>query len=437
MSLWLKIPLSLRVFVGLLLGIAAGFGLQTAANGGSALAHDAVGWIKVAGDFFTAIIKMLVAPLVFLAITAGVVSLGSLRKIRGVGFRAVFVLLVTTIIAACVGAGLGHVFQPGAGFDPFAPPASPMLGSNAPTVAEQLLGLAPENPVASMARGDVLQIFVFALLFGIGLNFARENGAAAARALEGAAEALIKISGGVMELAPFGVFALMAAVAATFDVQAMGPLATLVALLYAGCAVHALIVYGGLIRIICNLPFLRFLGGVLTPFSVAIATISSNATVPATMHAVERNFGVSNRVASFVVSLGSTLNKDGTAMFLALVAIFGAQAYNVALDPSAYAIIIAMAVLGAVGAAGVPGAGLIISSLVLSAVNVPLETIAVLAAIDRILDMPRTALNVLGDCSASVVVAKWENELDQDIFRGKNTPMDELVTDESPAKQQA
>jgi Na+/H+-dicarboxylate symporter len=226
-------------------------------------------------------------------------------------------------------------------------------------------------------------------------------------------------------------------VAATFDVQAMGPVAKLVALLYAGCAAHALIVYGGLIRIICNLPFLRFLGGVLTPFSVAVATTSSNATLPATMHAVERNFGVSNRVASFVVSLGATLNKDGTAMFLALAAIFGAQAYGVALDPAAYAIIIAMSILCAVGAAGVPGAGLIISSLVLSAVNVPLETIAMLAAIDRILDMPRTALNVVGDCSASVVVAKWENELDRDIFRGKKGPMDELVTDESPAKQQA
>lgn len=437
MNLWLRIPLSLRVFAGLLLGVAAGYGLQIAANGGSHLAHDAVGWIKVAGDFFTALIKMLVAPLVFLTVTAAVVSLGSLRKIRGIGFRAVFMLLITTVIAACVGAGLGHVFQPGAGFDPFAPPSSPMLGANAPTVAEQLLGLAPENPVASMARGDVLQIFVFALLFGIGLNFARENGAAAARALEGAAEALIKISGGVMELAPFGVFALMLSAAATFDAEILWPFAKLAALLYAGCLAHALIVYGGLVRIVCNLPFLRFLGGVLTPFSIAVSTTSSNATVPATMHAVERNFGVSNRVASFVVSLGATLNKDGTAMFLALVGIFGAQAYGVALTPASYGLIIAMAVLGAIGSAGVPGAGLIISSLVLSAVNVPLETIALLAAIDRILDMPRTALNVLGDCSASVAVAKWENELDRDIFRGKKGPMDELVTDESPAKQQA
>jgi len=437
MKLWLKIPLSARVFFGLLLGIAAGYGLQIAANNGSGAAHDAVGWIKVAGDFFTAIIKMLVAPLVFLTVVAGVVSLGSLRKIRGVGFHAVFVLLLTTIIAACVGAALGHFFQPGAGFDPFAPPSAPVLGANAPTVAEQLLGLAPENPVASMARGDVLQIFAFALLFGIGLNFARENGAAAARALEGAAEAIIKVSGGVMELAPFGVFALMLATAATTDLQTLTPVAKLIALLYAGCAAHALIVYGGLVRIVCNLPFLRFLGGVLTPFSVAVSTTSSNASIPATMHAVERNLGVSNRVASFVVSLGATVNKDGTAMFLALVACFGAQAYQTALTPASYGIIIAMSVLGAVGAAGIPGAGLIISSLVLSAVNVPLETIAMLAALDRIMDMPRTALNVLGDCSASVVVAKWENELDRDIFRGKKGPMDELVTDESPAKQQA
>jgi Na+/H+-dicarboxylate symporter len=437
MKWWLKIPLWLRVIGGLLLGVGAGVALRSAGEQGAYWAQDAVSWIKVAGDFFIAVIKMLVVPLVFLTMVSAVVSMGRLKKLRQIGFKAVFVLLITSFIAAAIGIGLALYFKPGAGMDPLAPPSSPMLGSAAPTVAEQLMGLVPENPVASLAQGDVLQIIVFAVLFGLGLIFAKEKGAITARAVEGAAEAMVKVTGGVMELAPFGVFALMTWVASTYGVEALQPLSTLILCLYLGCFLHAAIIYGGLVRIVCNLPILRFYGSLANVVAVAFSTASSNATIPVTLHAVERNLGVSNRVASFVVPLGATINKDGTALFMALATVFGAQAFNVPLDPAAYVIIILTATLAATGSAGIPGAGLIMMSVVLTSVNVPLEVIAIITGIDRIMDMARTTVNVIGDCSSSVVVAKWEKEIDEDIFRGKKRPMDEFVTDESPAAQPA
>jgi Na+/H+-dicarboxylate symporter len=418
----------------LALGLGCGYGLNAAALSGAVWAQEWAGNIKIVGDMFIALIRMLIAPLIFLTLVSAVVSLGEPRRLGSIGLKSVSFMLVTTAIAVGLGLAIGLIVQPGVGVNTLEPP--PMMagaGAEAPTVAERLLGLIPENPIASLAQGEILQIILFALLFGVGLLYAREKGAPAARAIEGAAEGMIRLTGIIMELAPIGVFALMTWVAATYGLDTLRNLALLVGCVYAGCLIHALVVYGVILKLI-GVPVSRFYGGIVNPLAIAFSTASSNATMPATLHAVERNLGVSNRVASFVVPLGATINMDGTALYLALAAVFGAQAFGITLDVLDYGAIVLASTLGAIGAAGIPGAGLIMMSIVLTAGGIPLEVIAIVAGVDRIMDMARTAVNVTGDCTTSVVVAKWEGELDEGILRGAKQPDAELVVDESPAR---
>ncbi|WP_119157929.1 cation:dicarboxylate symporter family transporter [Caldimonas tepidiphila] len=216
--------------------------------------------------------------------------------------------------------------------------------------------------------------------------------------------------------APYGVFALMTWVAGTYGLDLLAPLAKVIAMVYLGCAVHAVVVYGGLIKFIARLNPLRYFQGSIEPVMVAFTSTSSSGTLPVTMMSAERNLGVSRSVSSFVLPMGATLNMDGTALYQGVCAVFIAQAYGLDLNTSQYLTIVLTATLASIGTAGVPGAGLIMLSLVLASVGLPLEGIAIIAGIDRILDMARTALNVAGDCAVACVVAHSEGELDQTVF---------------------
>jgi Na+/H+-dicarboxylate symporter len=220
----------------------------------------------------------------------------------------------------------------------------------------------------------------------------------------------------VMELTPFGVFALMAWVAGTFGIDALLPLATLVGLNYLGCLLIIFVFYTLIIKLIAKLPVLDFFRGMIDAMAVAYSTASSNATLPVTLRCVQRNLGVSRSVSSFVVSLGATINMNGTAMYLGLATLFGAQIFGVDLDLRDYIMISITATLGAIGAAGIPGAGLIMMGLVFSTVGVPLETIAFVAGIDRIMDMMRTTTNITGDAAVAVAVARMTGDLNTGEF---------------------
>jgi Na+/H+-dicarboxylate symporter len=217
----------------------------------------------------------------------------------------------------------------------------------------------------------------------------------------------------VMELTPFGVFALMAWVAGTLGVDALISLAQLVGLNYLGCLLIIGVVYAGMIKFIAKLPVIDFFRGIIDAIAVSYSTASSNATLPVTLRCVERNLGVSNSVASFVVSLGATINMNGTAMYLGLATLFGAQIFGVDLSVGDYILISITSTLGAIGAAGIPGAGLIMMALVFGSVGVPLETIAFVAGVDRIMDMMRTTTNVSGDAAVAVTVAVMTGEIDR------------------------
>ncbi len=400
---WFAIPLWQRVVGALILGVITGMLWGPGA--------ESIRWM---GDLFIRAIRMLVVPLIFFSVVAGVASIGDLRKLGAVGWRALLLFVVTGQIAVWMGIGLGVLFAPGSNVDTSAIERGPTPEPVEVTAVEMLLSVIPENPVEVMATAQVLPLIVFALLLGIGIVMAKEEGLPVARIFDSGAVVMQKVTIIVMELTPFGVFALMAWVAGTLGQDALIALAGLVALNYAGCLAIIFIVYVGIVRVLAKLPIIAFFRGMADAIVVAYSTASSNASLPVTLRCTQRNLGVSRSTSSFVVSLGATINMDGTAMYLGLATIFGAQIFGVELVFGDYLMIALLSTLGAIGAAGIPGAGLIMMALVFSAVSVPLETIAFVAGVDRIMDMMRTATNVTGDGAVTVAVAEMIGEIDEE-----------------------
>ena len=321
--------------------------------------------------------------------------------------------VITGQIAAWLGLALGTFFQPGNGVNTSAIEKGETPVPNDTSAVDMILSIVPDSPVQVMADVRVLPLIVFALLIGIGILMAKEDGKPLAKIFDSGAIVMQKVTMIVMELTPFGVFALMAWVAGTLGMDALLSLAQLVGLNYLGCLLIIGIVYSGMIKFIAKLPVLDFFRGIIDAMAVSYSTASSNATLPVTLRCVERNLGVSNSVASFVVSLGATINMNGTAMYLGLATLFGAQIFGVDLSFGDYVLISITSTLGAIGAAGIPGAGLIMMALVFGSVGVPLETIAFVAGVDRIMDMMRTTTNVSGDAAVAVTVAAMTGELDR------------------------
>jgi Na+/H+-dicarboxylate symporter len=400
---WFAIPLWQRVIAALLLGIVTGIFWGPEA--------ESIKWI---GDFFIKSIKMLVVPLIFVSIVGGVASIGDLRKLGEVGWRAVVLFVVTGQIAVWLGLALGTFFLPGQGVDTSGIQLGTTPQPNETSAVDMILSMVPESPVKVMADAQVLPLIIFALLIGVGIVMAKEEGQPLARLFDAGSIVMQKVTMIVMELTPFGVFALMAWVAGTLGQDALVALAKLVALNYLGCLLIIGVMYTAMIKLLAKLPVKDFFRGIIDAMAVAYSTASSNATLPVTLRCAERNLGVSRPTASFVVSLGATINMDGTAMYLGLATLFGAQIFGVHLDFADYIVISVLATLGSVGAAGIPGAGLIMMALVFGAVGVPLETIAFVAGVDRIMDMMRTATNVTGDAAVTTTVAVMTNEIDRE-----------------------
>ncbi|WP_373491819.1 dicarboxylate/amino acid:cation symporter [Parasphingorhabdus sp.] len=403
LAFWFKIPLWQRVIAALILGVVTGLLWGPEA--------ETIKWI---GDFFIKSIKMLVVPLIFFSLVAGVAALGDLRKLGSVGGRAMILFVITGQIAAWLGLALGTFFQPGSGVDTSAIEMGTTPEPNQTTAVDMILSIVPDSPVQVMADVRVLPLIVFALLIGIGILMAKEDGKPLAKIFDSGAVVMQKVTMIVMELTPFGVFALMAWVAGTLGIDALVSLAQLVGLNYLGCLLIIGVIYSGMIKFIAKLPVIDFFRGIIDAIAVSYSTASSNATLPVTLRCVERNLGVSNSVASFVVSLGATINMNGTAMYLGLATLFGAQIFGVDLTFGDYLMISITSTLGAIGAAGIPGAGLIMMALVFGSVGVPLETIAFVAGVDRIMDMMRTTTNVSGDAAVAVTVAAMTGEIDRE-----------------------
>ncbi len=403
MTAWFNIPLWQRVIAALILGVLVGYFWGPGAES-----------IKIIGDVFIGFIKMLVVPLIFFSLVAGVASIGDIRKLGAVGGRALLLFVISGQIAVWLGLALGTLLMPGAGVDTSAIEMGPVPDPNPTTWRDMIMGMIPQSPVQVMADVNVLPLIIFSLLIGIGILMAKEEGEPVLKIFDSGSVVMQKVTMVVMELTPFGVFALMAWVAGTLGLDALAALGKLVALNYLGCLLIIGLIYGGMIKFIAKLPVVDFFRGIIDAIAVSYSTASSNATLPVTLRCTRRNLGVSNSVASFVVSLGATINMNGTAMYLGLATLFGAQIFGVDLSWGDYFLISILGTLGAVGAAGIPGAGLIMMALVFGAVGVPLETIAFVAGVDRIMDMMRTTTNVSGDAAVATTVASLTGEIDRE-----------------------
>lgn len=366
-------------------------------------------YTKPIGDVFIQLINMLIVPLIFSSLLVGVTSIDDTKKMGRVGLKTLLLYLGSTAFAITIGLLVSASLQPGVGVD--LGTASTGLNAPAQSWADTLVSLIPRNPVAAMANGHILQIIIFAILLGIALNLTGSKAKPVIAFFDGLAEGMYKLTGMVMALAPYGVFCLIGYVASQYGLAVLLPLGKVVLGVYLGCVIHAVVILGGALFVFGRFNPIRFFKGIVDAIAVAYSTASSSGTLPVSIRCVRKNLGVSDSISSFVLPMGATINMDGTAIYQGVCAIFIAQAYGIELTLGHYATLVLTSTFASIGSAGVPGAGLIMLTLVLNSVGLPLEGIAIIAGIDRILDMARTTVNVVGDCAVTVLVAQGENEL--------------------------
>lgn len=419
MSWWFKTKLWQRVIVALILGVAFGLIVSNVMGQEAATAWLDT-YVRPVGLAFVNLIRMLIVPLIFTTLVAGVVAMGDPGKLRSLGFKTIALYMVTTLFANVIGLTFGTIFRPGAGADLGSVEAVP-VSTEAPSLVDRLLAIIPSNPVAALADGNVLAIIFFSLLLGVGILGAGSAGKRVGELFDSASEVVLKITHYVMEVAPFGVFALVSYTAASQGLEALQSILTLIAAVYLGLIAHAIITYGILVRFVLNLPLVRFFRGLTDPIAVAYSTASSSATLPVTIAAASDNLGIKKSVAGSVLPLGATINMDGTALYLGILALFTAQAFGYDLTLTNYVLIAFTAAIVSIGAAGIPSASLFLLAIVLETFGVTPEHTAIIVGfilpVDRIMDMARTAVNVTGDAAVATAVAKWEGELDEKKFK--------------------
>jgi Na+/H+-dicarboxylate symporter len=373
------------------------------------------GLFHVVGAMFITGLKMLVVPLVTFSLICGVYGIGDIAKLGRVGVKAFGLFILTTALAITLAITVAGIVGPGQGFE-LTGEQGDFTAPVAPPLTEVIINLIPSNPVAAYAEGNMLQIIFFTILFAVCMLMVGEPGRKIAEGAERLNKIMMQVVTVVMHVAPYGVFALMAK---TFALQGLGLIKPMIA--YFGTVVVVLLLHATgtlmtLLKLLSGISPVMFLRKMRTVQIFAFSTSSSNATIPVTLRTAERRLGVDNPTASFIVPFGATINMDGTAIMQGVATIFIANVYGIALGLSGYLTVIGMAVLASIGTAGVPGVGLIMLAMVFNQVGLPVEGIALIMGVDRLLDMMRTAVNVTGDAAITSIVAKSEGSLDEAIF---------------------
>lgn len=429
-----KIGLTGKILIAMCLGIIFGFIVRYYAPG-SQFVNDYIsdGVLNVVGTIFVNCLKMLVVPLVFVSLVCGTCSLSDPSKLGKLGGKTLAFYLFTTAIALTVAISAAVLFEPGDSGK-----VAQNLSYNAkeaPGLADVLIGMVPTNPIKAMTDGNMLQIIIFAVIFGFAVSHIGERGRRVAALFEDLNEVIMKVVTLVMSLAPYGVFALIAKLTLTLGIDKLSDVLKYFGLVFFVLLFHGFIVYPLLLKLFSGLSPLMFIRKMRDVQLFAFSTASSNATLPVTMETAEHRMGVNNRVASFTLPLGATINMDGTAIMQGVATVFIAQVYAVPLGFSDYVSVVITATLASIGTAGVPGVGLIMLAMVLKQVGLPVEGIAMIIGVDRLLDMVRTAVNVTGDMVATVVVGKSEGDFEVEIFRdpqaGKTKDLEEQLSEKS------
>ncbi|MDP3405932.1 MAG: dicarboxylate/amino acid:cation symporter [Brevundimonas sp.] len=400
------IPLWHRTAGGFALGILAGLILR----------EQATVWLQPIGDVYLNLIRMVVAPLVLFTIASSIAKLGAGAGAVRLGARTIVWFAITSLLAVLVGFAFGHLINPGLGLSNL--PLGEVREREIPTPLEVLIGIVPTNPFAALAEGRVLQIIFFSALIGAALVALGDRAQTARRLVDEGAAIIFRITRWVIQLTPFGVFGLIGSVVGGYGWEALLPLGKFILAIYAACLFHILIVYSALLKL-HGLSALAFMRGAFAAQQTAFATSSSLGTLPITLRQTVERLGVPQAYAAFAVPLGASVKMDGCgAIYPAIAAIFIAQYFGIELTVTQYVLIGLTAVLGSLGTAGVPGTSIVMLTLTLSTAGLPLEGIGYIVAIDRIIDMMRTATNVTGQMLVPVLVAKEEGILDEGIYNG-------------------
>ncbi len=411
-----RAALTRNILIGMLVGLLLGSGIHAIAlaETNPLMVYGVNGLIDIGGRAFVASLKLLVVPLVFVSLACGASNLSDGSSLGRIGLKTVLLYLTTTAIAITLALTVANIVNPGLGLA--LTTEADFVGRESPPLKQVILDIVPTNPIQAMAEGNMLQVIVFAILIGIAIAKCGEPGARVRASLNDWNEVIMRLIMMLMAIAPVGVFCLMVTLFANMGFSAIADLFKYFVTVAGVLILHFLLTYSMMVRFVANLSPIAFYRDFYPVMAYAFSTSSSNATIPITLETVEHRLGVKKEVAAFTVPLGATINMDGTAIMQGVATVFIAQAYGIDISMTGYLMVVLTATLASIGTAGVPGVGLITLALVLQQVGLPVEGIALIIGVDRLLDMMRTAVNVSGDAAISTVVAKSEGKFDMDVF---------------------
>ena len=415
-----KMGLTTKIFIALIAGAIFGVLLHYVVPSG--YVKDTVlveGILYIVGQGFIRLMKMLVVPLVFCSLVCGAMAIGDTKKLGSVGVRTMGFYLVTTALAVAVALTVGNILDPGVGLDMSAiqSNAAEVQTMESTNMINTILNIIPDNPMKSLASGEMLQIIVFALIIGVILAKLGEKADTVAKFFTQFNDVMMEMTMIIMSLAPIGVFCLISRTFATIGFAAFVPLAKYMLGVLIALAIQCFGVYLGMLRIIGGLNPIKFIKKFFPVMAFAFSTATSNATIPMSIDTLDKKMGISKEISSFTIPLGATVNMDGTAIMQGVAVVFAAQAFGIDLGMAEYLTVIGTATLASIGTAGVPSVGLVTLTMVFNSVGLPIEAIGLIMGIDRILDMSRTAVNITGDAVCTAIVAKQNKAMDLEVFK--------------------
>ncbi len=402
-----RVSLLVKIAIGFFFGIIFGFIIAPILKDSYVLINYVMPCIDLVGKIFLSLLTMLIVPLVFSSIVSGTASVEDARKIGRWGLKTLSLYLLTTVLAVAIGLVSANVIKPGTKID--IPHVDTAINEPV-TASEFVLDMFTTNPIASMMNEHMLQIIIFGIFLGIACALAGKIGQKVSDFFEDFASVMYSLTHMIMSFAPYGVFALISTTAARYGLVILTPFAKVIAAVYIGCAAQAFIVYSGMVMLVCRRSPFWFFRGIQETAITGFVTRSSAATLPVNLAEVRKNLGVSMEISAFVLPLGATINMDGTAIYQTVCALFIARAFNIPVTFAMQLKMFVLVTLASVGTAGIPGAGLVMLTMVLTGIGLPLEGIALVAGIDVILNSARTCINVIGDAAVCAVIAKSEGE---------------------------
>lgn len=419
-----------KIFLGLFLGIGVGVVLSTMGGPANPTIAKMMEFFVFLGNLFIRLIRMVIVPLVFFSITSGVLNLGDIRRLRNIGVRTIALFLLTSAGSVSIGLVIANIIKPGSGIDLGSVSAAAVEIKELPGFYDVILDFFPQNPIASMANGSMLHIISFAIFTGIALVMLGERAKPVNELVNILSETMFRIIDIVVKFTPYGVFGLMANATAQFGVEIFGPIAKFIFTDYLAAITHTILVLMVILLMgVVKISPIKFFRKAFEPWLVAFSTCTSSAALPFSMK-VAKKIGIPDENASFVLPLGATMNMNGTCIYFGLIVVFASQLYGMDLSYGMQAMLVLQATLLAVGAAAVPQIGLVISITLLESMGLPLEAIALVAGIYRIVDQIHTATNSFGDLVVATVVSKLEGTFDYETFEADNMVKEQKLSEQ-------